>query len=202
MKAWTFKSFMSQVDSLLKQGENQDNQTVDDSYRKFKQNEVRDVNLDILTEVNDSWYYQAMSYLPAEDGTSMNVPFFIKRLDRIYIDGDYHKVEFFGKQSSSIWWDGKRTITGNGISFSKDQRIVLLGIFHPEEVTDLNSIIDFPPSYMKLLLYKCLVDYADRDNLNKIGWQEKAALLERNYVGYTSPISVQGETINMKGLGT
>lgn len=189
--------FVSLVDEELKQAENAHRTTLADSMRLAKEQEIINwINqaLGELLEYNKGFYYRVLGYTPLADTKTIEIPFFIRRLDRVYHSSTWYNVSFYGDDDCKIWFDGGRKITGNGITFGGNNELLFQGIQSPDRVIDEDSTIDFPPTYIRLLLLQVLLYFSGRDNRKKEIWFAQYQLLLRTYKGTSSNVSAHGKT--------
>lgn len=200
----TVSEFITMIDYELKQYENQHRTTVNDSMRLSKEAEtIQWINqaLGELLEHNKGFYYRIKGYTPSADTATIELPYFIRRLDKIYVNSEWHNVSYYGDDNFEVWYDGGRTIRGNGITFPKDVEVMLRGIQSPDKVIDTNSVIDFPPSYIRLLLLQVLLYFSGRDNRKKEIWFAQYQLLLLTYKRTSTNVGVHGSTTAPFGFG-
>lgn len=201
---YTVDEFINLIDEELKQTENNHRTTINDSMRLAKQAEI--INwlnqaLGELLEYNKGFYFRVNTYTPSADTSTINIPFFMRRLDKVMYSGKWYNVSFYGDSDAKIWYEGGRTIVGNGIVFAGGTPLMFKGIHSPDRVTDLSSIIDFPPTFIRLLVLQVLLYFSARDNRKKELWFAQYQLLLRNYKGSSMNVAAHGKTESPVSFG-
>ena len=205
MNYYTFKKFMALIDSECKQDENTHRVAVADSMRIIKEAEAiawTNQALGALLEHNPTFYYSVIPFTPTVTSSVLTIPFFIRRLDRLKFSDVWYNVQYHTNTDAKFWWDGKRKITAREDVFTKDVEVVLQGIISPEEVIDEDSIIDFPPENIRLLLLQVLLYWAGRDNTRREIWFYQYNEALKNYKNSYSIVSTANEVNPRVGFGS
>ena len=202
---YSMKQLVSMIDTELKQGQKAHRTTLTDSMRLAKEAEIIAwVNqaLGELLEYNKgSFYYRVLDFTPLADSTVLELPFFFRRLDKIKMDNTWYDVGMPTDDAAAFHYLGGRKIMGNKKSFTKDNTILLQGYVSPDNVVDTESFIDFPPSFIRLLLLQVLLYFAARDNRKKELYYAQYRLLLSTYKKASANVAAHGKTKSKINFG-
>ena len=200
---YSVKKFIGLVDRELKQNENSHRTKIDDSMRKAKEQEIINWLNQALNEfsiMNEMHWYGVKSYYPTVSSTTLELPYYLKRLDKLFINDKWYNVGYHTTTNSDIYWEGGNFVRGNKVSFIKDQEIKLMGIFYPDEVIDENSTIDFPVEFIRLLVLKVLIYESSRTNKRTDLWFSQMRTLERQFKQSASNVNASSTVKPLVGF--
>lgn len=176
-----FKDFMAAIDDELRQSENSTRANVPDKYRLARESEVKrwvDQSIGTLMTMNLLYWERTIEFTPIEDSEYIEIPYLIRTLRKICVDGTWHHIYNSATPNSYYYWAGGRKIVANLGSFSKGQKMWLEGTLRRETVIDENSEIDFPEDHIRLLLLQVLLKRSSRDEHKKGLWYSEAQELK------------------------
>lgn len=195
---YNVKKFFTLMDTEIKQNENSHRTTINDSMRLAKEAEIIDwLNLALseLFEYNKgSFYHRVINYTVISSANSIEIPFYMRRIDKLKMGDKWYNVSMSTDTDVDFWYMGGRQIVGNKQSFTKDSVISLNGYVSPDIVVDENSYIDFPPTFMRLLLLQVLLYFSGRDNRKKEIWYAQYKLLLNTYKKTSATVTSHGKT--------
>jgi hypothetical protein len=125
----------------------------------------------------------------------------MRRLDKVFYNNSWYNISFYGDTDSKIWYDGGRSIRGNGIIFGGGVELLFRGVLSPDRVVDTNSVLDFPPTFIRLLLLQVLLYFSARDNRRKELWFAQYQYLLRTYKGSSSNVGAHGKSVSPISFG-
>jgi len=198
MKTHRFSEFKEIIDREVKQNINDHIVASPDSLHIVKSDQLKDwVNqaLQELCELNEMQWYSVLPFTPATTSDSVNMPFYMKRIDKIYDGNTWKSIYFLNADDDTakdIVWDGDRQLTSTDGSFVKDVELKVIGIKYPEKVENDNSLIDIEDAYTRVLILNILMKWAARDNIPKQFWWAEYNRRLRSFEKANAPINARG----------
>ena len=195
---YNVKEFFTLMDTELKQNENNHRTTINDSMRLAKEAEIiswLNQALGELLEYNKgSFYYRVLDYTILANADSIELPFFMRRMDKLKMGDKWYNISMPTDDDADYYYMGGRKIVGNKQSFTKDTTILIKGYVSPDKVVDENSYIDFPPTFIRLLLLQVLLYFSGRDDRKKTIWYAQYKLLLNTYKKTSATVTSHGKT--------
>ncbi len=176
---YTFREFLDMIDRELKQKRLDNLTTIRDAQRLAKQTEVAqwaNQSLNYLSAINESFWRGTQEFIPETSSPSIDLPFYWKRLDTIFINNIPYKVGIYSDLRHTYYHKHGHILCSRHGSFAAGVPIVFSGIFRPillptsgaEE--DLEAIVDIDPDWINLLKLHVLVKYGGRENMQTNIW--------------------------------
>jgi hypothetical protein len=182
---YTFRRFINIIDNSLKQTDLANLYSVPDEGRIATQNQIAiwtNFSLNYLSTVNESFWEKVIEYVVPSDTDTLEMPVFYKTIKSITKNECKYMIGQFGDHRALFYaLDDYRIKCANQTSFSAGETIYLEGTFIPEQLKEdcstdaeredaLNSYIDMPVTYINLLAYSVLLEYAAREKENFPQW--------------------------------